>query len=380
MIQIILASHAAFTEEGVDVHGPAHAVDQYLIRNTIPHIFLKYPIYGGFSSIVIYPNQHKENIGGAKLPISFRPIWEIWTTLVYCFRNRASKPVCIGVDPLNAFSFILAKSLGWVSAVIFYTPDYTAQRFRNVLMNAVYHTIDRFASRRADHMWCVSKRIMAIRKIQGVRPDIIYVVPNTPSLEEVGQVSFQKKDAYHLVMVGNIVQTLDYEFVLESMRSLQKKFLSVTLSIVGSGSYMHNLQKKVAELTLQNCVFFLGQLSHTQVIRLLKTSGIGIALYDGKCSTNLSGDSMKIREYLACGLPVISTGMVETAEVVREFHAGKIVGGDQKSFIRSLTDIWEPRAYKRYVQNALKAAAAYDFDTIIAPLLASFGIQSLKNV
>lgn len=366
MKQVILITHAAFVREHIDVHGPAHAVYRYLTRHTMPCVFLRYPIYGEFSAILTQGDGINRPLGGARIPGLLRPIWEVMMTVMICRRFRARKPLCIAVDPLNAFSCLLAKWLGFVEDVVFYTPDYTKERFGNRLLNAVYHGIDYLTAKSARHVWCVSRAIIAYRISQGIDKRKLYYVPNTPSVQDVGQVVLAKKDAHSLVMVGNIVATLDYSFVIDAVSRLRVLYPRLSLHIVGAGSHMKDLENEVANRSMQAVVRFHGQLSHDRVISLLKRCGVGVALYDGKCSTNLSGDSMKIREYVACGLPVITTDVTETAKLIHDYRAGEIVKIEHRAFAKALTRILDKNRYVTYCKNALQAAHAFDFDAMIS--------------
>lgn len=377
MITFVLATHAAFTKKGIDVHGPAHSVDQFLTFSNIAHLFIKFPIYGGFESICIDENFNTKLLGGKYVPKLLRPLWEIGISLGVCFRHRTRNLLYIGVDPLNAFTGVVAKALGLVRVVICYTPDYTEKRYANVLMNYIYHRIDLYASMHADQVWCVSNTIIE-NKIQcGIDPKNIYYVPNTPSMRAIGSIISTKGRTKRLVMVGNIVQTLDYSFVIDSMNELKKYFPAITLHIVGTGDYMNALKQIVRKKGLQQTVIFEGQLTHQKVIALLKTSSIGIALYTGKCSTNYSGDSMKIREYLSCGLPVLTTDVTETARLVHQYRAGEIISINRASFTHAIIKLLDVKRYGTYRKNALRAANDYNFDTMITkPLVKILSLTS----
>ncbi len=366
MRPIVLATHSVFTSPTTDTHGPAHSVAEYLSFHKIPYVFVKHPIVGiGATRIERY----------GSLPVTPTQFWpffgihsfaELVTNMRVCFALRSEKPIYIGVDPLNALSGVLGKYLRWVSTIVYYTPDYTTQRFKNALVNYVYHAIDRFVALRADQVWCVSQAIMQIRKQQSVRLGNIYHVPNSPSLRVTGHIRDDTKHPQQLVMVGNIVPTMDYTFMIDAVDHLRRTYPKLRLEIVGEGAYMNALRQQVAHRKLTQTIHFLGQLSHTDVINLLKTSGVGIALYTGMHETNYFGDSMKIREYLACGLPVVTTDVVETARVVDTYHAGEIIKIRKDTLYPALKKILDTKNYNRYVKNALRAAKVFDFDTMIA--------------
>ncbi len=336
----ILITHTAINDKGEDVHGPGHSVRDYFLSKKIPHIFISHPL--------------SVNI--------LRYLSEIVSNIKICYENRQKGTIFIGVDPLNAFSGLLAKRLGFVKSYVFYTPDYTNQRFNNNIMNSIYHFIDFVTAKNANHVWCVSERIAEVRAKQAIDDSKLHVLPNTPSIRVINGIKSSKPDYRQMVIVGNITKTLNYKLVLESMVTLPH----FKLKIVGGGGFMDGLKAISAKLKLNN-VEFCGPKSHKETIRIMKESGLGLALYSGEYDTNYYGDSMKIREYLACGLPVITTNVTETANVVLAYKAGEVINLNKESLISSIKKILKnPEKYK---QNAKMAAKAYDFDKMISSLL-----------
>lgn len=365
MINVILATHSVFSSDTSDTHGPAHSVAEYLTYKKVYYTFIKHPIFGSYKSRIEKSDGGVDHVGGMLHSVVLRPLFELIINLRVCYVSRSPKLIFIGVDPLNALSGVIAKYLGWVSQVVFYTPDYTNRRFQNSTVNTLYHAIDVFAARHADQVWCVSQKIVTVRKEQGVSTDRLYFVPNSPSLRLIGKMSDHKRPD-KLVMVGNVIPTVDYSFIIGAIEKLHNTYPMLTLSIVGTGEYAKALQDDVHKRNLTRSIHFLGTLSHENIIRLLKKSGIGIALYTGKYETNYFGDSMKIREYLACGLPVMTTDVVETANIVREFHAGEIITIQESSFLGAVRKLLDKRRYATYHKNALRAAESYDFDARVS--------------
>ena len=65
----------------------------------------------------------------------------------------------IGVDNLNALAGLVLRRLGKVERVVYYVIDYTPVRFKNPLLNAIYHWVDRRAVHGSDAVWNLSERM-----------------------------------------------------------------------------------------------------------------------------------------------------------------------------------------------------------------------------
>ena len=98
----------------------------------------------------------------------------------------------------------------------------------------------------------------------------------------------------------------------------------------------------------------------------LPSCGIGIApyvpLHDSTLQTT---DPTKIKEYLACGLPVITTNISEIAEVVRKNKCGLVIDYNEKEFASAAIELIENDfLFSEYRRNAIAFAKNYDWQVI----------------
>jgi glycosyltransferase involved in cell wall biosynthesis len=87
------------------------------------------------------------------------------------------------------------------------------------------------------------------------------------------------------------------------------------------------------------------------------------------------GDSMKAREYMAVGLPVVITDVPSTAEDIKKSGAGFVIHEDKKSFQEAIDKILSNRKlYTRMRKNAIRLAKETNFTDMFENLLKKLGV------
>lgn len=369
---IIVAIHSLFSSDGKPVSGTGASLFDLFSSSNIPFTVFHFPIYGNYRILKV---QHassgirQEKMQQTPALLLIRTLMESY--IVLSALVKAGKTfLYIGIDPLNTLWGILAKYAGRVERVIYYTADYADARFGNGPMNAIYHAIDRFCIRHADQVWNVSTRIVDRRLIQGVSKEKNYFVPNAP-------VSIHShKNAYHkhwMIIVGTSTTSLNYDIVLDGLAPLTKKYPDMRLHIIGELNFPEAIQKKITRWQRKKTIVLHGPLSREKVHALLRVAGIGLALYIDKDPWTRYGDSMKIREYLAAGLPVITTDVVSTSDVIEEFRCGTVIRPDVSDFIRAVDSVYAG-TYPATRKRSIQAARAYSFERMAREPLKAIGI------
>jgi len=366
-MKVLLLSHFFYTTKG-PVHGPVHSIASFLRRNKIVYQMVGFPLYSGTKSLLEYFNGSKVTVkkfgSGNKISLFTKSFQEFVYT--YFLTKGYRYNLTIAIDPLNALAALFLKLLGRTKKVIFYTVDYADQRFVNPLLNFIYHAIDRFCIYFCDEVWNVSSRIYKKRKKQGVPINKNCLVPNAPSFKDSKQFPPSRVDRFNLMMVTGITHLKVFSPVLAAVKALNKKYPKITLTLMGTGPYESSLKQKVKVIGLKNRVIFLGQLEHRQLMATLPKGGVGLALYTNDFPWTYYGDSMKAREYLASGLPVLITNVVSTAEDIKKSNAGLIIKSSEEYIHSALEAIFKDEDYwLKLRENAIKFAREFDMDKIL---------------
>ncbi len=365
--RLIITSHVVYVGKQ-DVFGPGHAVSNYLKKNQMPHIYLRHSLMDLRPSEIIKVKNTKDTRELLKLP-GFRigllryPVEMYYS---YRFYKRYKPQICIAIDPVNAFSAILARKSGFIKTVIFYTADYAIKRFENPVLNLIYHSLDKFGIRNADLVWNVSSRIQKRRLKQGVKPSRNLLIPNTPLVGLFSHKEVKNKIKHSMVLMANFTPAIDYPKIISVISELRSKFKDIHIAFIGKGGMEEEVREMVKTLDLEKNVTFHGFMQHDDALKTAAAYEIGLAPYANIQSWTEFGDSLKAREYMALGLPVIITNNVSTSDDIVKYNAGFSISMNKKELKESLEKlISDKKLYESMRKNALKLAEDYDLEKIL---------------
>jgi len=365
---VLIVTHAVFDDSGQPRHGTGSELSTYFQRRKQSYYYVKHALYGeSKTEVEVYKHGklRKYHIGLKKLPLPLRLIQDQLINFYYLL-VLPNTGVYIGVDPLNAFSGRLAKKMGKVESLIFYTADYAHKRFDNLILNNFYHFLDRTSMKGADQVWNVSSRIVEVRDKQGLDQTKNLLVPNTPEFTKTKRLPLNKINKHDLVIVSNLTKAIDYPLMIKAMKKLKKRYSDIRLLIIGSGEYQGALEKLVSNLKLHDSVIFMGRREHGEVLEILSCSALGVAIYTRDHPWTEYGDSMKVREYLACGLPVVMNDVASTSVDISKFQAGIVLKGKGQGFEKAVEELFSSqKKYAFYRKNAVKLAKKYDFTKVV---------------
>lgn len=373
MKKIVLASHAVFIKEGGEMHGSAHVLADFLRKKKVSFYFIKHALDGKSKTEIEFfgfaPEKIEIRKKGRRAQTSFfRLAREVVVTLFFAYKI-ASVDVYIGVDPLNALAGVILRKLKLVKTVVYFTPDFSKRRFASVILNKIYHLVDRFDLRNSDFVWNASRRITGERIKQGVPKEKNFYIPNSADFERFKRLPFDQIKKHDMVLASNLTKSLDYgPAFFEGLGKIVAKYPDTRLLVLGSGDYEEIFKKEVAKYGLGKAVIFMGRKSYDEVINILPQCGLGLAIYSGKSDWNFYGDAKKAWDYLAAGLPVIINDIPENARLVSEAGAGELLARDftAEDFFGLVDKIFGDKDYYQKLKDgAVNLAREYDIMKIL---------------
>ncbi len=359
MKRIAIASHVALID-GKQYDGIGNVLIETLNPTTDEFFFVRHSLDGLLDSEVHLYQSSKiskiENLVVIKSPSPLRYIMEVIKTVRY-FSTKAKIDVFVGVDPLNGLAGVLLKKRKKVDTAIFYTADYSDNRFENKLLSKIYHLIDAYCVKNADEVWSVSSRIVDIRKKMGLSSEKIIFLPNVPPVE-FNKFRENKHDKYSLITYGIVDKQLDFDGAIKAVAALVKDFPKISFTVVGNGPEENRLKQLASKSGVANRVHFLGQKPLSETLKIASKSGIGLALYTGVWGFNKYGDSTKCREFFNYGLPVLSTDTHSTVGDITDSGAGIIVKMSVDEYVDAIKQIIDE--YEDYSKKSLQLGKKYE--------------------
>jgi len=364
---IIIATHAVFLNDK-DVYGPPHAVSLYLNHKKISHIFLKHRLDGnGYSIVEKYKHGRLAKtikIGSNnRKQFAVQYIYELFLTLKITFAEKERCEIFIGVDPLNAVAGNLLKFFGKARKTVYFSADFAMKRFENSFLSNFYLFLDNLVMHWSNFTWSISKRITFYRKRKGLKEQKNLLLPNAPFFDSVKRKKIDEIHKHDLVIVSKLSEGIAFELLIDSIKKLHKKYSDIRLLLIGSGEKENELRNYVDKRDMGKQVLFLGAKSHEEMFKTLVTCGVGIAFYSysNKNHFHYFSDSMKVRDYLASGLPSLISGNSGIVEELEKNLAGKHVKLDINDITHVISNIFnDDKLYEKMRENAILLAKQYD--------------------
>jgi glycosyltransferase involved in cell wall biosynthesis len=368
--RIFVAAHVS------KIYGPVQALTGYLSRKKASFSFVSLPFsYGEIPSAL-----SERFVGGRQVEsrrghaaTGFDPwLWikDFIFVLRQAWRESKQAPIdlFIGVDNLNASAGVILKCLGRVNRVAFYVIDYTHRRFKNPLLNAIYHSFDRLAVGGSDVVWNLSERMRTRRREQGLAELRNQLVPVGVELDAVRHPPRKKIKRKRLLYMGALHAGKGVELLIDAFTDISKRVPGVSLHIIGFGPFEAELKRLASLSPLKKAIFFPGGMGHAELFRQVPEFGVAFAPYlDDPDSYSWWCDPTKPKEYLACGLPLIITKVPWIWERVadRKRPLGIAIDYDRKQLVDAAVKLLgDERFYWQCRKNALEFASALSWDTI----------------
>lgn len=377
--KIIIATHEMF-------YGVPHALRDYLLNKKIKkltfigHSLIDQVVDKKKSSFVVYEkgNQIFEKYVAQNAYGVLSYIFDFFLTTYWIIKQGEKYDLFIGVDALNSISGLMLKKIGKVQRVIFYAMDFHPSRFSNRLLNFLYHKLEEISLKNSDEIWNVSPKIAEGRErfLHISQKDYPQKVVNSGIWnEKVKKFPFDKVKKHQLLFLGHILKKQGLQMVLEAIPLIVKRIPDFKFIILGGGEYESNLKKLAEELKIQRYIEFKGWIKDRKIIdTTLGESAAAIVVYipEKEKIYNFSyyGDPIKIKEYLASGLPVILTDVPHNAKELERRKCGIVVNYEKDGIANAVIKILSnEEELKIYRNNALTYAKAFDWNVIFSKAL-----------
>lgn len=350
-----------------EIYGPVQALMEYFNHNDYSLYYVAHPLKEGnidYSGIYFNKQCIKKIIKLRNEYIQY--VRELFVNLIFLIRLKGEINLYIGMSSFDTLPAIILKKLRFkkIHNVVFYTVDYSDKKFNNLLLNKLYQFLDLFCAKHSDFVFSNSKRTSEIRAKQGVKKEENIIVRNGVYLEKIPCLSITKDANKMLYFVGHLSKAHGVQEVIQIINEVSKLISDIKLIIIGSGPYEEELKQLVIKNKLFSNVVFLGRLENEDVLKILATGGIGLSPYNLEESWVKYCDPVKVKEYLACGCPVIISNIPEIADEIERNKAGfsySTIEGLKKAIITLACD---PDKYFEYRKNAIKMGQKYDWNKI----------------
>lgn len=284
--------------------------------------------------------------------------------------------LCIAHENLSFFILYPLRLLGIIKRVVYYSVDYVPQRFPNLLLNKIYHFLDRFACKHSDLNWVMVKEQIEIRRKNGItkkNSSPFTLAPVGYNFKLIDIKPIDKIDFYNLIFAGALLENSGPHLGIKALPLILKKFPKIHYTIVGRGIFENELRRLVKNLKLKKKVKFTGYVERFEdLTEILSKASVGLAPFvPNPNSLSFYSDPSKIKLYLVCGLPVITTKVTTIAPLIQKAKAGKVIEYGEKELYKAIEEMLkDKKKYKYYKNAAIKLSEKYDIDYLLTKAVA----------
>ncbi len=262
-----------------------------------------------------------------------------WGSLFRIYRKaRKIRPdIAICVEPLTILAGMALKRKYGTKLVFdvheFY-PDAFAERFPapfKWLMKNLYLGIERWLQARVDATIGVSDGILD-QLVPSWQRDSAITIPNYPvknvwdySCETPSDISTLCETNFDLIYIGGITVDRGIFKILKSAWLLKRDFPSISVLILGK-FFSSDLEKQfnayINSHNLNAIIYYQSWLPAEKIGLLLKRSKVGLWLFNPQNRRMRKAVPLKVLEYFAAGLPVVSINTPLMRNLVEQNGAG----------------------------------------------------------
>jgi glycosyltransferase involved in cell wall biosynthesis len=337
--------------------GPADALEEYARERAARVLVVRHAFtYAREVNSVVRRWEKGELLHEGRVPWHARiPEPITWTKdlmfdVVWGGRTPGSIDFFVGIDSLNAAAGLALRQVRKAHRVVFWTIDYVPQRFGNPLLNRIYHRFDRLCVRRCDQTWNVSPRMEPARRERGIegRQRIVPIGANVHPPRPAAQPP-------QVIFVGHLLEKQGVQLALKALPRVREQVADVRMLVIGDGPYRATLESLARELGVGDSVQFTGYIEcHEEVEKRIAESTVGLAAYDPRIASFTEyADPGKIKNYLAAGIPVITTSVVHSAPELEDEGAAIVIPYDEAALADTLVGVLSDTQR----QERLRAAA-----------------------
>jgi len=285
----------------------------------------------------------------------------VCTVLKYKTRDS----IVISSDPLSTFPAVFLRQLKYFKMHYYHSVDFSSDRFKYKIMNFIYKALLVLGIKMADVVGVVT--LQAKDRLKKYNPKKIIFVPNSPDYESIG-IYRKPADVRTPLSVVITCAEVDPKFkiieIVKLIENLRTDLPEIILRILGylnpESGYCLTVEKYITKKKLGKNIIFYSQVPRETNFEIISRSYVGLAFYDNTISHVKYGDSLKIREYAALGLPCISDKNTLTALEMEENGAGVTVTSMKQACENLKQLLTDPVLYSNTSESALAWAKKMD--------------------
>ncbi|MEY2962910.1 MAG: hypothetical protein RL754_171 [Bacteroidota bacterium] len=290
--------------------------------------------------------------------------------LVFLLRNRSAVLLSNDLDTLFP-NYVVSRLYG--SVLVYDSHEYFCgvPEIQGRWVKKVWQAVERSIFPRLKYVWTVNESIAQLYENDyGLRPGVFRNISPMPG-------DFQKATRAELGLKEGVKIAINQGSGMNVDRGLEEALEAVSsmdgwmLLLVGSGDAIGMLKDRVAAEGLENKVMFVDRVPYAKLLQYTACADVGLSLdKDTNINYRFSLPN-KLFDYLHRGVPVVSSGVVEVARIVKGYGIGQVVDPtDIEALREAIAKVGVNR--EGYTEALAKASAELTWERESQPLKAFY--------
>ncbi len=373
--KILMLTHYAFrAEDGEDTDQRILRYLKERVRKVvlITHPFPDFNYRTSYCTIYENGNQVKQiKVAIVKGLSALQYLHHVLLIYYYLVRVGLSYDLCIALENMSFMVILPFRLLGTVKRLVYYSIDFMPQRFPNPFINWLYHFIDKLACRLSDINWVMVKEQINERRKYGaitIKSSAFTIVPIGYETKNIDIKPLNKIDFHNIVYAGGFRESMGPQLVIKAMPHLITKIPDIRLTIIGLGKDLKKLKSLIKELKVSQQVDFKGFIpGFRDLTHEISLKSIALAPYAPiPGSYSYYSDPSKIKLYICCGVPVITTKVTTISNLISKTHSGIIIDYSEKALYKAVLFLLaSKKRFLNYKNAAIDLSHKFDINHIM---------------
>jgi glycosyltransferase involved in cell wall biosynthesis len=215
-----------------------------------------------------------------------------------------------------------------------------------------------------------------------VNPEKVHVIPNGVNCERFASTLLptfpNNSETFVVGFVGSLKPWHGLAILTDAFTRLHQRVPQARLLIVGNGPEREKIEADLLARNLQSAVHFTGAVAPEQIPGLLASMNVAVAPYPEH--TDFYFSPLKVYEYMAAGLPVVTSSIGQLTELIEDGFNGILCPpGDARALANALEILWHSPELAISLGNAARhhVLQHHTWDAIASQILTLANVNQL---
>lgn len=199
--------------------------------------------------------------------------------------------------------------------------------------------IKRWILQRIDQLTVVSRSMLSSASLLGVNNNRLRVMPMGVDLDSLFTPGESPRSNNLLLFVGRLVEKKGLTHLLDVLPALRARHLGLRLRIVGFGPLEQELKRQAEQLSLLDCIEFIGAVPQEQLVQHYREAAMLVAPFVRAESGDVEGLGLVAIEAIGCHCPVLLGDVPAVRDVLGDTSEWIVDPRNEEALVRKIDQL-----------------------------------------